>query len=400
MEATEIAQETTLRDPKIGGLSRAWSSFCVFLTCLFLLCAATEALSWIVRSLKPRTPPPPTGIAKYQNAPWWKDYWKEFDLASKMQYRPYVIWRRAPFHGRYINVDSKGLRRTMNPQCTPGAPQIWMFGDSALWGAGARDENTIPSLLSEEYARTHGPVCVTNFGEAGWVSTQGVIQLELALKDAPAPPDLVIFYFGYVEAFVHYQSDMAETHLNFDIIRSLMEDNERIRTGFQYLRATNTFLLIDTITGKFESLKEAEGGAKVNLPQLNQRAHAAADDYSRNIQLAEALSKSYGFQFADFWDPAICLGHKPLTAREERIQLSMDKSLPGLANVVEQTHSLMLSSRDPHIFDLSNLLDGMQGDFYLNQGHLTEEGNRLVALRILDELGESGALSKLSRGNR
>src|SRR6185295_14733893 len=108
------------------------------------------------------------------------------------------------------------------PECSPGARQIWIFGSSTLWGTGAKDDQTIPSILSQEYARSIGPVCVTNFSEAGWVSTQNVIQLELALKSAPRPPDVVLFDDGFADIFVVYESGKADVHMDFDHIRDIV----------------------------------------------------------------------------------------------------------------------------------------------------------------------------------
>ena len=45
----------------------------------------------------------------YASQAWAKQYWKEFSLSRRQLYRPYVIWRRAPFKGNFININRDGL---------------------------------------------------------------------------------------------------------------------------------------------------------------------------------------------------------------------------------------------------------------------------------------------------
>ena len=403
MEIAETAEETSLHVSRRAGFSKVWIALSAFVCCLVLLAAAVELLSFAALSsiafLHRHDDEAPMEHPYYQKMAWWKDYWKEWAVSNQMQYLPYVIWRRAPYTGKYINIDAAGLRRTVNPNCAPGATRIWMFGDSTLWGSGSRDENTIPSILAAEYARTIGPVCVTNFGESGWVNTQEVIQLELALKQAPAPPDLVIFYDGFADAFMHYQSDMVDSHQNFEHIRTLMEAHKQKHSNFEYIKQTNTYRFINYVTGRFASLK-GESSPAASLPQLDQRAQTAARNYVMNMKLVQALSQRYGFQYVAFWTPAISLGHKPLTAHEKELRLSMDKTMPGMAQLLQTTNSQVFSAGDPHMINLSDLFDGVDRDLYLDSAHVTEEGNGLVAVRILEELKKSGTVSKLGRGTQ
>src|SRR5208337_2872249 len=87
---------------------------------------------------------PPTAGASDEREPWATQYAQEFPQAERVQYKPYVVWRRAPFTGKTINIDSDGLRKTYYTACDQDAYTIWMFGDSGLWGAGLPDWETIP----------------------------------------------------------------------------------------------------------------------------------------------------------------------------------------------------------------------------------------------------------------
>jgi hypothetical protein len=61
---------------------------------------------------------------------------------------------------------------------------------------GAPDWGTIPAYLQEELEeRFNGAVCVVNYGEDGFASTQEVILLLIELQRGNVP-DAVIFYDG------------------------------------------------------------------------------------------------------------------------------------------------------------------------------------------------------------
>ena len=92
------------------------------------------------------------------------------------------------------------------------------------------------------YALRHGPVCVVNFGESGFVSTQGVIQLILELQSGNIP-DLVIFYDGVNDVYAAYQSGRP-THQNFDKIAAKFEKGKSPPPSFvAWIESTNSFHL-------------------------------------------------------------------------------------------------------------------------------------------------------------
>src|SRR5271165_5616418 len=118
---------------------------------LVLFVVATELASWVAMPQIQRYLAAKVGEARkhsifYANKSWANKYWNEVDASNKFQFRPYVSWRRKAFSGQYVNVDGDGIRRTVNPNCSPTARRVWMFGSSALWGTGAKDDETIPSI--------------------------------------------------------------------------------------------------------------------------------------------------------------------------------------------------------------------------------------------------------------
>ena len=144
----------------------------------------------------------------YGQAEWVAEYFREYLGSYRTHWEPYVYWRRVPFEGRYVNIDERGIRRTANaPHPGEGigeSTRIFMFGGSTLWGTGARDDYTIPSYVSRELEAQGFRVEVTNFGEAGYVSTQEVIALLRQLQEGNIP-DLVVCYDGANDVYSTYQ---------------------------------------------------------------------------------------------------------------------------------------------------------------------------------------------------
>src|SRR5262249_41261232 len=123
---------------------------------------------------------------------------------------PYVQYRQRPFRGQTITVLPGGIRKTWNVPATDGKRplRIWFVGGSSAWGVGARDEKTIPSLLSKEVSEWGQAVGVLNFGEIGYVSAQEYIWISLKLRDGERP-DLVIVYDGVNDVLSAVQNGLA-----------------------------------------------------------------------------------------------------------------------------------------------------------------------------------------------
>src|SRR5262245_30798240 len=151
--------------------------------------------------------------------PWIEQYFDELFGSSRLEWRSYVYWRRrSPFRSTYVNVDAGGFRRSWrDPRAAASARpiRIFVFGGSTLWGMGARDDFTIPSYLAKFLAEEvpDARVEVTNFGELGYVSTQEVLSLEIALQRGDVP-DIVIFYDAINDVFSSFQNGLAGSPQN------------------------------------------------------------------------------------------------------------------------------------------------------------------------------------------
>ena len=320
----------------------------------------------------------------YNHAPWAFDYYQEYaSIATNWQ--PYVYWRRAPYRGRFINVNERGLRATTPAAPEPGAVKIFMFGGSTMWGTGARDAFTIPSLVARELRQRGVIADVTNFGESGYVSTQSVLALEHELRQGHRP-DLVVVYDGINDTYSAYQQGVAgwpqnEDNRARDFNPSLADRVRRVAKDLGVKSQTRRFLL------HFTPARNASSAAR---PEI---ARPAADDrlaqeviriFSINMEMIRTLGRQYGFDSVLYWQPTI-LDKPHLTAYEQAYRTEMKPMEPFFARTYdiirrgsfEKTHGL---------HDLSPVFATTEAPVFLDSFHLGETGNELIAKAMLPDI--------------
>ena len=375
-------------------LSGALAGISVAISLLFLMVLTTELLSmgglyfvnWLafqkdqVKYLH---------LKFYQDKPWAKQYWKEHLEAQHYEFKPYVAWRKSTFVGQYVNVDANGIRRTANPDCSPTARQIWLFGASTVWGLGARDEDTIASFLAKEYSRSVGPVCITNFGEGGWVSMQEIVELELALKRTARPPDFVLFYDGFSDATGPYYTGSADVATDFDQLRQKASRDDR-QPSWAFVKATNTYRLVQFLMDQLLQMKKDQTAPSITSEQqLDSYASMAADNYLKNVRLLRSLSEQYGFRYSMLWQPLIYESHKPLDPYERKVLEAAVHGDPNLPRLYRRVTDLVFSTPDPHLVNMTDVFDHSPEEIFIDYGHVNPIGNRLIAERMLETIRRS-----------
>jgi hypothetical protein len=96
------------------------------------------------------------------------------------------------YQSTYVNVDSAGWRRTVQPEPSSNARRVFLLGGSTMWGYAARDAYTIPSLLAAELRRRGiRDVEIVNLAQTAYNATQAVITLLLELRRGNVPSVVV-----------------------------------------------------------------------------------------------------------------------------------------------------------------------------------------------------------------
>jgi lysophospholipase L1-like esterase len=310
------------------------------------------------------------GADVYRDQAWAREYWREEDLTSQTTFanwHSYVYWRRKPYQGKYINIDANGLRKTWNRTSVPTPTQIkiFMFGGSAMWGTGARDEFTIPSWLSKKLQERNVDVWVTNFGEGGYVSTQEVIALMLELQKGNVP-DVVIFYDGANDVFSAFQQGVAGLPQNeYNRVQSFNQLNWRgeIVEKLALYRAARGLVL--AVQGR-------------PLPKDDARlAEAVMDVYFSNQRIVSALAQEYGFTAHFYWQPTIYT--KPRLSAWEM----QERNRYGEAEFFQRAYRALaqrLQTLKPtNVYDLSDAFDDEAGTVFIDAFHISEAGNARIA---------------------
>jgi hypothetical protein len=326
----------------------------------------------------------------YASKGWAAQYWHEFRLSRQERYYPYVGWRRGPFKGKTINIDQRGIRLTPGADCSANSYKVFAFGGSTMWGTGAPDWGTIPAYLQIGFhALTTKPVCVVNFGESAYVSTQSVIELLRQLQLGNVP-DMVLFYDGVNDVYAAYQSGQAGVHQNLDQIVSKLEGRRpggghRLHQFIEWLQGSYSFALFKNLSAAVRA-KPQHSKELVTYETLQVDRAILSDSVARvylaDYRIVSALAQKYGFKFQFFWQPIISIGEKHLTDEEQAIKSSMDPALVALYDSVYRIIEQSFAQYE-NLYYMGQIFDQRKSGVWIDEVHVTPEGNEIVAEKML-----------------
>jgi lysophospholipase L1-like esterase len=319
----------------------------------------------------------------YAQVDWAEAYFDEFAASYRTVYYPYTGYRRQPdFNGKYINLDAEGLRRTV-PDCSDGSPdalQVFVMGGSAAWGTGARDEATIPSFLARKLCESGIPARVTNFGESGYTSSQELIRLILELRKGHIP-DIVLFYDGVNDVFSSYQNRMAglpQNVANRMIKYKLSKQSGVIQNLVSIALLTNTGQVAKKIVSPLI------GGDRNTVASPDETYWETLDDETldilqENMRIVRGLEREYGFTTFFYWQPAIYT--KDVLSKDEEDNVKKDLAYGKRYNRVTE-----LVKAEGSIRDLSDMLDEYDNSFFIDEYHISENGNEIIASALFQDV--------------
>ena len=167
-------------------------------------------------------------LPNYENFLWAAKHFEELGEV-RAEYRSYYGWRRLPFDGITVHIDSNGIRKTIKTSFeSENAPITIFLGGSTIWGSGSSDEFTIPSLFS---LKLDGKYNVINYGETAYCAYQEYQFLQLQIIKG-INPQLVISYDGVNNspAFIENYSHMRDKQF-----KSLINGADRPKVNKLYL---------------------------------------------------------------------------------------------------------------------------------------------------------------------
>lgn len=328
-----------------------------------------------------------------------------------VDYWPHVGWRAHPLRSRTLNVDDGGNRVTPGAACQAGAFTVFVFGGSAVFGYGVADADTLPARLVEALtARLGRPVCVRNFGQFGWSSTQGVIALLRELQERPAP-QLVLFYDGFNDVNI-----LGDDGVGGDAPRGAPDYDGAVAVARAERHGAPTALLellrsthLWEAAVKWRSVRwrnapgptpSSPGGGDPPATRPAPTPDAIVRAYLTNVEAVRAIAAARGFRAAFFWQPTLWVKAGTRTTEEQRLLAESPVRAGGPA-LLKATYPLVAAeaTRQAGLFYLGGMFDSApEPTPYLDECHLTPAGNAVVATHIVDLLVRTGVVNAAPAG--
>ncbi len=275
------------------------------------------------------------------------------------EFQSFLGWRNTP-------------RLTVNDK-TSGDRKVYFFGGSTMFGLGAPDSHTLPSLFA---AATGMPS--ENHGEIGYTSHQGLVLL-LQLLQSGHRPALVIFYDGVNDVAIKCEQGMTpESHGEEREIRALLRGSDSPGSFSHYFKPV--IRLAERINVQ---ISKALLISKYDCDTDAKKAEAIAENLIRDWQFAKLLTESFGGKFIGILQPVSYLS---------KTRLDHLKLPPGLDRQYQTVYPLIREkiARSSEFHDLVAALD-VDENIYTDFNHITPKGNEIVARKIVEIAGPAAA---------
>ncbi len=299
-------------------------------------------------------------------------YWAE-KAATHARWLPYSYWTLVPFQGEFITIDETGIRKTWNAAVNADAPRLRFFGGSTMWGFGARDDFTIPSLAAKLLAEDETPAIVENYAQEGYVSAQDLIlfQARLALSDAPA---VAIFYQGFNDVYAAYLRGRAGITLRENEQVNDVESGRLLRQGQPLFSP----LTVDSRAYDWGLIATADNSAEEILLR-----------WAGNRRLIQALAADFGVTALFVWQPAL-FGKRVHTAGEAQILSELEQSQPGFLELYQNVDRRLRQRLEEEgwqdVILLTDLFAASEDEIFFDLVHINEIGNLQVAQALRQPL--------------
>jgi len=377
-------------------LQSVWSIIGITLVVL-LLTEAGFRMIFAVRDRSSAEPAPDRRVLVegYGGDTWPVEHYRELGLLEE-RWQPYVYFRPKPFEGSTIKVGSDGLRATWQPPVAGHdrprgeSVKVLMLGGSSLWGFGARDDRTIPSLLAHALFDRGRRVELKNLSGIGYVSTQELIALLRELQ-AGYRPDVVIFYDGVndtTSAFLEGEAGLTTNESNRRGEFNLLQSPARLAAALtaKLLKDSGSYRFAQAVRRRFEAGAAVSGVARSD-EIIRRLAGDVAGRYAANIRIVESLSRGYSFRPLFFWQPIVFT--KPALVPVEREEAARYAWTERMFRAVYGRIQASPEFRtDPAFHDLSGIFDGTEGLVFIDYCHTTESANARIAAAMADRVIE------------
>jgi lysophospholipase L1-like esterase len=381
----------------LAHLQLGWSIVGVTLV-LLVLVEGGFRIAFAVRDRLMAVPvPEPRVLAEgYGGAAWPAVHYRELEQLQE-RWQPYVYFRQKPFWGTTIKIDQDGRRSTwqsamrVEPRGEHRAIKVLALGGSSLWGYGARDDETIPSILARSLHEKGCRVEIENLAEIGYVSTQEVIALTRALQGGYRP-DIVVFYDGVndaTSALLEGEPGVTTNEINRRCEFNLSQSPTGMAT------ALTVKLITESGSFRFAQMVRRRLGGEFGEPQIAPAQFKVPDvaagvvrHYEANVGLVEALARSFGFRAFFCWQPNV-FTKAVLAPTEREAARKFAWAEPFMNDVQGFMRSSTKLRANAAFLDLSTIFDDTEGLAFIDYCHTTETANSRIASAMAEKVLEA-----------
>ena len=214
------------------------------------------------------------------------------------------------------------------------------------------------------------------------MATQELVQLVLELKRG-VRPDVVVFYDGLNEVFAAAQSGLPMVH----------QELPRIEARFNQAGESVGWLhnlAVFQLAAELRRSPNVDAQSALDPTEVSELADLVVANYIELQDAGARLADAYDFDIHFFWQPYLLVDDKPLSPEELEIRETTRSRLPpsmSLEQLFRETYALAAEKtlELDRWHDLSDVFQTHRQPIWIDgQGHVTPEGNRLVADRMLE----------------
>lgn len=342
-----------------------------------------------------------------------------FQMKFSSKYNPFTIQYLHPFYYFFfprdpdiidkinndvVSIDINGFRGA-GPDKKGEKELAFILGGSAAFGHGtSSDQATISGHLNKLQSEYH----FVNAGVPSWNSTQEFYRLSLELVHYR--PSLIIVYDGFNDVMINYYyaynnmnfpSGTPESYEYFEKQFSDIREHEMI-TVKGALILTEVIAIVFPRTASYleyllqpKKSKKRKGENESVFPDyLESSAKNGANVYLKNIELMTRMAKSYSSSLIPVWQPGL-FQHKNISLLDMN-NLNENKYF---IQYLEKFHGYVFRKKNEMIelIDFSDIFDRyyddvLLRDIFIDEVHLSDKGNEIIAKEIIALLKVKGLL--------
>ncbi len=317
-----------------------------------------------------------------------QDWYRQLLRERATQVNKWDAWRTFwsySVEGRYINVDTMGRRRTIQPTATTAPTiRVYMLGGSAMWGYTSRDSATIPSLVARKLAADGVTgVQLVNLAQSGYVLGQELATLRVEIE-RDSVPDIAVFFNGINDVRTSLLYGEPGRVFFEQRLKQLYEVESKRGFAGSVVAASLHSAVLQRLLMRLGLAREW-----IEPPAPPELCGRLGGYYRRMHTQAEGLGQRYGFSVLFVQQPMHGTTRKPLTPFEQEFMQLAERN-HRIRTCGASIDSAMTTPVGPAYLSMASIFDTHAETVFLDDfGHVTEAGNAIIANQLAAAISDA-----------